>query len=152
MMRTVGIEKEFIPCLSIVLHLWVSPQTMVLQYLPAALGCVWGLGYFWTRRHTWDWMKNGSLLLLVSIVFAPYCWLFDQCVAIPALLQGAYLTRHRSLLAILAGASILIEIELMSRVKIPSVLYLWTAPAWLVWYLCAIGFNRTQAKGTAIAE
>ncbi len=146
MIRTVGIEKEFIPCLSIVLRFWLSPQMMVLQFLPAALGCAWGLIYFWTRCRAWDWMSEGSLLLLISILLAPYCWLFDQCLAIPALLQGAYVTRLRSMLVILAGASLLIEIELMSGVRLPSVHYLWTAPGWLAWYLCAIGFKRMQAK------
>jgi hypothetical protein len=147
MMRTVGIEKEFIPCLSIVLRLWVSPGTTALQYLPAALGCAWALGYFWKRRHAWEWMKDGSLLMLVSLFTAPYCWLFDQGLAIPALLEGAYLTRLRPLLAALAAASLLIEIELISNVKVASVLYLWTAPAWLAWYLLAVKFKQEQAEG-----
>jgi hypothetical protein len=144
MIRASGIEKEFIPCLSIVLRLWLSSKTMWLQYLPAALGCVWALGYYWARRYTWDWMIDGSLLLLVSIFVAPYCWLFDQAIAIPALLQGAYVTRSRILLAALAFASILIEIELVGGVKISSVFYLWTGPAWLAWYLvaCATGEPR----------
>jgi hypothetical protein len=147
MIRTVGIEKEFIPCLSIVLRFWLSPQMMVLQYLPAALGCAWGLIYFWKRCRAWDWMSEGSLLLLISILFAPYCWLIDQCLAIPALLQGAYVTRFRSMLIILASANLILEIELMSGVKLPSVHYLWTAPAWLAWYLCAIGFKRMATNG-----
>ena len=142
MMRTVGIEKEFIPCLSVVLRLWTRPQLLWLQFLPAALGCAWALGYFWTRRHTWEWMRDGSLLMLVSIFTAPYCWLFDQGVAIPALLEGAYRTRVRPLLIILSAASILIEVELFTYVKIPSVYFLWTAPTWLVWYLCATRFKR----------
>jgi hypothetical protein len=68
---------------------------------------------------------------------APYCWLFDQGLAIPALLRGAYVTRSRVLLVLLAFASLVIEIELMSGVAITSALFLWTAPAWLVWYLVA---------------
>jgi hypothetical protein len=146
MMRTVGIEKEFIPCLSVVLRLRLSPQTMSLQFLPAALGCAWALVYYLTRRHAWDWTKDGSLVMLVSIFLAPYCWLFDQCLAIPALLQGAYLTRSRLLPALLALASVAIEIELMSKAKIPSMLYFWTAPAWLAWYLCVLGLKRAQAE------
>jgi hypothetical protein len=137
MMRTSGIQREFIPCLSIVSRLWISPQTTWLQYVPVTLGSLWALGYFWTRRHAWDWMSHGSLLILVSIFVAPYCWLFDQGLAIPALLRGAYVTRSRVLLVLLAFASLVIEIELMSGVAITSALFLWTAPAWLVWYLVA---------------
>jgi hypothetical protein len=137
MMQAPGIAKEFIPCLSVAMRLWLSPQTMWLQYLPVAIACVWALSYFWSRRHTWDWKNNGSLLMLVSIVFAPYCWLYDQALAVPALLEGAYLTRSRSLLAILALANLPIEIGLMCSIRITSAFYLWTAPAWFAWYLFA---------------
>ena len=147
MMHTYGIETEPIPCLSIMLRLWLSPQAMWLQFLPAALGCAWALGYFFTRRHTWDWMKDGSLLMLVSILVAPYCWIIDESLAIPALLQGAYLTRFRPLLAVLALASVVIEAELMSGCKLFSNSYIWTAPAWLVWYLCATWNRGMQTMG-----
>jgi hypothetical protein len=147
MMRTSGIEKEFIPCLSIVLRLRVSPQTMWLQYLPVALACVWALGYFWPRRHAWDWTKDGSLLMLVSIVLAPYCWLFDQALAIPALLQGAYITRSRMLLAALAVASIVLWLEAATGFKLTSALHLWTAPAWLAWYLLAGASAKREPAG-----
>jgi hypothetical protein len=139
MMRTTGIEKEFIPCLSIVLRLWINPQAMWLQYLPPVLGCVWALAYYWPRRHAWDWMKQGGLLMVVSIFLAPYCWLFDQALAVPALVQGALVTRSRSLLVFLALASVVVEVELIGGVSILSVFYLWTAPAWLAWYLIASG-------------
>jgi hypothetical protein len=146
MMRTYGIEREFIPCWSVVLRLWTSPQTIWLQYLLPAVGCSWAVIYFWKRRRTWDWLKDGSVLMLVSILSAPYCWLFDQAVAIPALLHGAYLTGSRILLALLAAASLLIEIEMVCGVKLPSALYLWAAPAWLVWYVFAVASAREAGK------
>jgi hypothetical protein len=148
MMRTMGTVSENVPCLSVALRLWLSPQTMWLTYLPAALGCAWALGYFWTRRQAWDWMKHGSPLMLVSFLTAPYSWIYDGCLAIPALLEGAYLTRSKTLLVILAFASVLIEVELIGGgIKISSVLYLWTAPVWLTWYLCATAIKGTQAEG-----
>lgn len=137
MMRTPGIEKEFIPCLSVALRLWLSPRIIWLQYLPAVIACAWALAYYWPRRNKWDWMMNGSVLMLVSLVVAPYCWLYDQGLAIPALMQGAHMSRSRSLLAILALANLPIEIGLMCGIRITSALYLWTAPAWLAWYLFA---------------
>jgi hypothetical protein len=92
-------------------------------------------------------MKDGSLLMLVSIIVAPYCWIIDESLAIPALLQGAYLTRFRPLLAVLALASVVIEAELMSGCKLFSNSYIWTAPAWLVWYLCATWNRGMQTMG-----
>jgi hypothetical protein len=142
MMRTYGIEREFIPCWSVVLRLWVRPQAMWIQYLLPALGCSWAVAYFWKRRHAWSWSKDGSVLMLVSILSAPYCWVFDQVVAIPALLQGAHVTQSRILLTLLALASLAIEIGLVCGIKLPSAFYLWTAPAWLAWYLFALASKR----------
>jgi hypothetical protein len=147
MMRSYGIEREFIPCWSVVLRLWVRPRAIWLQSLLPALGCGWALAYFWKRRHTWDWLKDGSPLMLVSILTAPYCWIFDQVVAIPALLHGAYTTRSRSALALLAGASLLLEIGLVCGIELPSAFYLWTAPAWLAWYLFATASSRRVQVG-----
>jgi hypothetical protein len=142
MMRTYGIENEFIPCWSVVLRLWVRPQAMALQYLLPVLGCAWALAYFWKRRQAWDWLTNGSPVVLVSILCAPYCWLFDQAIAIPALLHGAYFTRSRALLALLALASVLTDVGLVSGFKITSAVYLCTAPIWLAWYLFARAAGR----------
>ncbi|MGA3010691.1 MAG: glycosyltransferase family 87 protein [Terracidiphilus sp.] len=152
MMHTYGIETEPIPCLSILLRLWLSPQAMWLQFLPAALGCIWALGYFFVRRHTWDWMKDGNLLMLISILVAPYCWIIDESLAIPALLQGAYLTRFRSLLAVLAIATVVIEAELMSGCKLFSNSYVWTAPGWLAWYLLATWKRGVKSTETHNGE
>jgi hypothetical protein len=156
MIHLSGIEKEFIPCLSVVLSLRFSPHTMWLQYLPAVLCCAWAMTYFWPRRHTWDWSKQGSLVMLASLFAAPYCWVFDQVLALPALLQGAYRTESRKLLAVLGFASVLIDIGLVCGIRFISPLYLITAPAWLAWYLVATGNKKKSADeigpGTAAAK
>jgi len=153
LMRSPAVENEFIPCLSSAIRQWIDQlfdvQATWLQFLPAALGCVWALVYFWRRRAAWDWKIDGSLLMLVSLVAAPYCWLYDQCLAIPALLEGAYATRSRNLLTVLALAILLMDIELVCAVHVISPLYLWTAPAWLAWYLCARGMPVDRAAGSA---
>jgi hypothetical protein len=138
MMSTARIDRLAIPCLSIVLRQKLSPNTIWLQYLPAVLGCIWALAYFRRHRDDWDWMEHGSLLMLVSLLVAPYTWFMDQAILIPALLHAAYVTRSRSLVAILALASAVIEIAIFRGLPLlHSAFYLWTAPAWLVWYLCA---------------
>jgi hypothetical protein len=134
MMRTVGLEREFIPCLSIALRFAISPGTPWLQYLPAALGCIWAIRYFWTRRSSWDWAHDGPLLVLVSMLVSPYAWLTDQVLAIPALLVVAYRASFRSLL-VLALASSAIEIAILCGLYLHSAFYLWTQPAWLAWFL-----------------
>ena len=133
MMRSPAVENDVIPCLADAMRHWLFPQATWLQYLPAALCSVWALFYFWRRRAAWDWIANGSLLMLVSLVAAPYCWFYDQCLAIPAVLNGAYATHSRKLLAALTLLILLADIEICN-VPVISSLYLWTAPAWLVWF------------------
>ena len=140
MMRASGVVREFIPCMSVMVRLWVYPHTVWLEYLPTGLGCIWALWYFRKHRAEWDWMDHGSLLMLVSVLVAPYAWPFDQSVGIPALLRGASRTRSRGLLAALALASALVEMAIYADIWFPLALYkwtLWTAPAWLAWYLLA---------------
>jgi hypothetical protein len=145
LMRSPSVENEFIPCLASAVRQWIDPQATWLQYLPAALCCIWALLYFWRRRAIWDWKTHGNLLMLVSLVAAPYCWFYDQCLAIPALLEGAYATRSRNLLAVLALAILVVDVEICA-VRVTSPLYLWTAPVWLAWYLLATARTRTTER------
>jgi len=137
MMRTSGINQEVIPCISVALRQLISPNAVGLQYLPALIGCAWALNYYWRKRRTWDWARDSGPVALASVLVAPYAWITDQALAIPALVDGAIRTRSQFLLIALAAASIAIEAELMNGVMLSSNLYLWTAPAWLAWYLLA---------------
>jgi len=144
-----GLERSFVPCLSYLLRVWLSPHAIWLQYLPAALGCAWALGYYWLRRQAWDWTKNGGPLMLVSILTAPYALIYDQGLLLPALLRGAFLTRSRNLLIALAFLSSLVEVALYRSLAHPPALYLWTywtAPAWLIWYIVACTPSGNWAK------
>jgi hypothetical protein len=136
LMRSPSVTNDFIPCIAVDMRLWINPRATWLQYLPAALACTWALIYFWRRRAAWDWTTCASPLMLVSLVAAPYCWFYDQCLAIPALLDAAYATNSRALIAALALTILLTDIQICA-VKIISPLWLWTAPAWLAWFLLA---------------
>lgn len=147
LMRSPSVENQFIPCLADVFRHWLHPHAIWLQYLPVALACLWALAYFWRRRTHWDWLSNSSPLILVSLLSAPYLWFYDQCLAIPALLDGAYATRSRTVLAALALLILATDVEICF-VKVTSTLFLWTVPAWLLWYLFA---RATAAKQPASA-
>lgn len=145
MMRSNLMQDRFAPTLSAYFRWDISPATVWLEYLPAATACGWALWYFWSRRDRWNWMEHGLLVLLVSVMCAPYAWLTDEAVLLPAVLVGVYraIEARRSLLpiAIFAAAAL---IELYANVRITSWYYTWTTPAWLGWYLYATG---SIAKG-----
>lgn len=136
MLRSPLVESEFTPCLADALRHWLWAQITWTQYAPAAAACLWALAYFWRRRARWNWVRDGSLLMLVSIVLAPYGWLYDQCLVLPALLDAAYATR-RSWLLIALSAMILVADMQLCMANLISPLWLWTAPAWWGWYVIA---------------
>lgn len=137
MLHASTINQELIPCLSDALRLGLAPGKLWLQYLPLLLACAWAIRYYWRCRKTWDWNRHGHSLMLVSLLAAPYCWLYDQCLAIPALFHAAQTARRRTWLVALAALNLSALAELL-HVKIASTLFLWTMPAWLIWYLLAL--------------
>jgi hypothetical protein len=136
MIRAPEVDNQFIPCLSDALRLWLRPEATWIQYLPTLLCCIWAVRYFWHRRQVWDWTEHGGPLMLSSLLFAPYCWLYDQGLALPALLHRAYQSCSRTPVALIALAALVIDFELC-RFRLSSGWYLWTAPAWLALYLMA---------------
>ena len=136
-MHTSGIAREFTANLGDLLRDSIHPAWEWLAFVPAILGCAWALVWFWPRRHGWDWIEHGSLLMLVSLVVAPFGWIFDQSLAIPAVLFAVSRAPSRSALSTLALLYIAIEIQLVSHFPLASAAYLWPAPACLAWYLFA---------------
>jgi len=157
MLHTSGIEMDFNPCLSFLLCRSITPHRTWIQYIPTALSCAWALGYFWTRRDRWDWMKHGSLLMLVGVLTAPYCWIYDQVLAIPGLMRVASNIASRDLVLLLAALSALVEASLIGGIWVHSALLrwnYWTAPAWLAWYLIASASEsrNLRARGPGVSE
>ena len=79
--------------------------------------------------------------MLASLLVAPFGWIFDQSLAIPAILFAAARTPSRAALSVLALIYIAVELQLV-RFDLHSAAYLWPAPAWLIWYLFARASSR----------
>jgi len=151
MMRNGGALNEVVPRLGAELRLLISPNTVWIQFVPEMAACIWAAWYFWTRRAEWNWMDHGLLLLLVGAVCTPYGFLPDESLLLPAILAGVFRSRELKLplwpVGVLAVAEVL---ELGVGATIVSPAYLWTAPAWLVWYLYVTG--RLGRRDVAAAE
>jgi hypothetical protein len=138
-MKTLQPTSLFIPALSVMLRVILAPQDVWIQFVPVILACIWAAWFFWTRRNAWDWTDQGLLLILVSVLCAPYEWFFDQAIVLPAIL--ASLTARENSGRTLAPFGLIAVVALfqvMWRVDLAGVYYLWTAPAWLIWYLYAM--------------
>ncbi len=141
------IVTDFIPTLSVMFRFAVDRNAIWLQYLPAAAACVWGLWYFWARRAAWNWLRHGALLLLVSVLCSPHGWITDEVIVLPAILGGLYAAKGSRLLQIvLLLMSGVVLLEFANGAKPVSPYYLWTAPAWFVWYLFAMHRRHAPAQ------
>lgn len=141
-----AIVTDFIPTISVLLRFAIDRDAIWLQYLPAAAACVWGLWYFWNRRAVWNWHRNGALLLLISVLCAPHGWIFDEVVVLPAILAGLYAAEDsRWIQVLLLLLSAVVLIEFLNGARPVSRYYLWTAPAWFVWYLIATHRRHSPA-------
>jgi len=148
MMRVARLDRAQIPSVSVMLRLSVWPHNLVVQCIPVVLGCVWALYFFRKQRSEWTWLEHGSLLILVSVLVAPYTWLMDQALVIPSLLFAVYLTRSRILIGLLALGSAAMEIAALAGLSmLHSWFFIWTSPGWLIWYLLAKRRGRPREAG-----
>jgi len=151
--KTSGISAEFIPCLSVELRQLINPAAKWLVFVPGMLGGLWAMAYFWPRRLAWDWLEHGNLVMLVSILVAPYCWLYDQSLALPALMYVAWRSSSRAGLAALGAIYIAVEVQpFWATVGLESKWFLWPAVAWLVWYgWVKASAGQTEAPAVPVA-
>jgi hypothetical protein len=144
MVRAARLQDEFIPTLSLAFRLVVHRSTLWLQFGPVLVACVWAALYFWKHRLHWNWVRDGSLLLLVSVLTAPYAWFTDEAIVLPAILVGLYRASNagRSMLPFGCIAGIAL-IEVLAGTVINSGFYIWTAPAWFAWYVYSVNPKQT---------
>lgn len=132
--RISRIETETIPCVAVYLRDAIRPEAKWIAFVPALLAMAWAARYFWQRRAAWNWMDQGNVVLLVSLFAAPYCWSYDQSLALPAILFVGLRVRNRRWLTLLAVACAQIELQLYFGAKLESAYFLWLAAFWGVWF------------------
>lgn len=134
--KSFSLVDWFVPTVGMALRYLVDRSARWLGFVPEAAACAWAVWYAWSRRAHWDWMKQGQLVLLVSVLCAPYSWVSDQCILLPAVLMALYQTARR--VPALAAFLAIDAVMLAQAFRLPSMTswwFVWTAPAWLVWYL-----------------
>ena len=139
------------PTLGCLLRLLFGSEETWLQFAPMAGGVVWFSFYSIKHRRTWLWADRISLLLLVSVVTAPFGWSFDQVVLIPVVLQVACLMLDvHDTQAVWKVAMPYIIINIVAFALRYSNIYdywmFWYAPAMLVWYLSALRWSNNTKK------
>jgi len=135
-----------------------------MQFAPMAIGVFWACCFYWKRRVWWNWHEHGPALLVVSILTAPYAWLTDEVVLVPAILQAAIWTyqRRRQLavkskfaVSIFAALNLVLLLILNAKVPFATGIYFWSSLVWFGWYFYALRIHSPRsasiqpASGTA---
>jgi Glycosyltransferase family 87 len=139
MLHSVHIMDQFLPTVSVGLRFLVDRRARWIEFVPEGCACLWAAWYFLARRVRWEWDRDGLLVLLVSAACTPYSWYSDQVMLFPAILAGLYAaeksTRVLALFGVIAAAGL---VGFLVQIPMTSAYYIWTAPAWLAWYLYAL--------------
>lgn len=109
-------------------------------FVPALLGLLWFIPHWRRQREAWDWAEQMPLLLLVSFVTAPFGWVLDQVVLLPAAIQaGVWALRcarpQVRIAALIGYIAINVPPWLMAMRRTDQFWYIWVAPALLLGYL-----------------
>jgi hypothetical protein len=148
MMRNEGLETLFIPTLGGFLRVALNRNAVWIQFVPAAVACAWTAWYFHKRNAAWDWRgKEGAVVMLVSVLAAPYSWFTDEVVVLPAVMLAAYTAdRNRRTPYWLMAAGAIALIEVFAGVEMTSGGYGWTTTAWL---LCCAPLLACRSRAAA---
>jgi hypothetical protein len=151
MTSTAGLRDELIPTLSLIFRLAVHRSWIWLQFVPGAIACLWAAWWF-LGAPQWSWREEGMLLIVVSIMVAPYAWVTDEAILVPAMLHALYRLAgaHRPLTPYLVVAMPAL-IEVLFGVQPNTPWYLWTTLAWFGFYLYAIRSTRMQHATSQVA-
>jgi hypothetical protein len=97
-------------------------------------------------------VRDLKLLLAISLTFAPYACLTGEAALLPVVFAGlcALASARLSLVPFGCIAGIAL-VEVLARVTLPSGFYVWTAPAWLAWYLYTLHVIDRRAVRVAVA-
>jgi hypothetical protein len=152
MMRTERLMDEPLPTLSLLFRAGVDVHAVWLQFVPAAVATVWMI-LVYVRTPAWSWGKEGLLLITVSAMAAPYAFVTDEAIVLPAVLHGL-LTLARTKRSLAPFLCVLLPglAEALAGVPVTSFWYVWTTPAWLAFYLYATrAAEQSSAPDPAIA-
>lgn len=152
MVRTEPFTEKMIPTLGVVFRLLIDRRALWLEFVPAMGASIWAIWYFLRNRQRWNWRDHGSPVTLVSLIVAPYAWITDHVIVIPAMLfalLSAKRLRRGSLTLLLVvivarEAEAIITKSIFDKADIATDTVL--SLLWLGWYLFATRTNDATAS------
>jgi len=150
MLSNPELNRELVPSAAIILKRMLPHSMRWIQYVPAIGGCIWAAWFFQRKRKTWKWEEQGTLVLLVSLAVAPYLWISDLTIAIPALLY-ATLRFDRQFVLVIALSTASVELMTIFHPNLHAPIYAIFAPACLGFYVLSM-YRAANAQRQFAAE
>src|SRR5258706_11471700 len=140
MLQLDQMQNEFMPNLSGVMRAIFFRQHYAAQFVPAILGMGWAAHFYWKRRERWNWGQHGPWLLVVGALVAPYSWMMDEVVVLPAVLQGVIWIGSRKLrlrsqfaMVIFVLLDLLLLLIVKEKVDFFTGIYFLRSVVWVLW-------------------
>jgi hypothetical protein len=132
-----------------ILRLLFGADKLWLPFVPFLLGVIWFFLYWRKHRAAWIWGQQMPVLLLASVICAPYAWMHDEVVLLVVVLQAAVwlvcCNRPRVTGIAIVGYLALnaIALALLPTLHYNQRWYVWMPLAFLVGYLVARRYAST---------
>ncbi len=143
-MKAEQLGAVYCPNLSDSLRLLIAPNAVWTEALPTLAGIAVALWYWRRWRGRWDWWRQGTMLIALSVLTAPYSWPFDQVLFLPAMMLTLPAVPKRAFY--LLGAANLAALAIYIRHPfLETPVYVWMAPVWMAWCIYAYTRRGPQA-------
>ena len=123
----------------------------LLALLPQIAGVVWVFFYWKSHRANWEWLRDGMLVLLVSVTCSYYSYPYDQILGLPALISAFATGKRRGFLVPFVLSDLGYAIYISNAAGLFGFGYMflwWTGLGWLAAYLLA----QTQFRKPALPD
>jgi hypothetical protein len=140
--RAEHVENQYFPNIASTLRAITAPSSLWPQLLPAILGVVIALWLWARRRGTWEWPRQGGMLIAGSALVAPYSFLVDQVLFLPAVLY-CYPRATTSARVVFIAINFTAFFLMLEVPEMSSPVTLWVAPAMMIW--CYHVYKRSRA-------
>ena len=117
------------------------PGTHVLGFLPMLIGLIWLLFFWRENRLTWDWKKEGMIVLILSVACSYYSFSYDEILVLPALIAAFATGNRRVFLVCFLATNIgyaLYFFNFAGHFGFNYMFLAWTGSGWAITFVAAL--------------
>jgi hypothetical protein len=109
------------------------------RFIPAIFGIIWFI-YYWNKKYkSWKWSDEFPILMLISVVVAPFAWTYDYVILLPVIiLVVSWLIKDFNKRSIYIYTTLFLIVNLFILIlhtRISDIWFFWMAPFMLLLYL-----------------